>query len=480
MEFTDHSKPHDIPLAPGDSTANDPLKFFDDLKLIEDERRFVYYDSKQARFGVDLGPLGNAEYVNLMLPPRWYGDWEISEGDEDEELPELPEIELVGGFDTSNITGLGSKEDEANSTTAEDTGYPEPVNQTSTLPQEVNQTRGRRLVTWDELWEEFVAGTYTLPNNTEEGTASGGIFDKSTHFEPSSVTIDGTAEDDATAGSQNISETVEGRPDTSEEEYEERPPTLKPQSRIAKADYFCFEDFVNWMIERRKASTTTRSAANAEAARNATTRATLDNTTDNLFDQSNEARRVESTRPLTILASRGRCSFESKARLAMLLNDLFANSGRTNRIDHLIIYNNGTDTDNNTMNEEKLIDMSRVTQVICSGKPGPVNAVVGDKIKVGLLYVATKSGVDLMRKIKGREDETNVSPYLDVSTLFPVDNVDHRRKQKIFGREREWPDEMENDGLIKDHDTHATIGQDDDEGGFTTLKSPMAGASPPR
>ena len=34
------------------------------------------YDSKQARFESDLGSRGNAEYVNLILPPRWDTKWE--------------------------------------------------------------------------------------------------------------------------------------------------------------------------------------------------------------------------------------------------------------------------------------------------------------------------------------------------------------------------------------------------------------------
>ena len=68
---------------------------------------------------------------------------------------------------------------------------------------------------------------------------------------------------------------------------------------------------------------------------------------------------INSTRPITILALRGRCSFESKAQMAMLLNEIFTAHGKSNRIAHIIVYNNLT---GHSEEDEELIDMGLASQ----------------------------------------------------------------------------------------------------------------------
>eukprot|EP00579_Thalassiosira_antarctica_P011749 CAMPEP_0201915782 /NCGR_PEP_ID=MMETSP0903-20130614/5604_1 /ASSEMBLY_ACC=CAM_ASM_000552 /TAXON_ID=420261 /ORGANISM="Thalassiosira antarctica, Strain CCMP982" /LENGTH=299 /DNA_ID=CAMNT_0048451461 /DNA_START=331 /DNA_END=1227 /DNA_ORIENTATION=- len=71
-EFTEHLPNNgNNPNHPPNPNSNpDPnskagkFTYFNDLQLIHNPKKIVYWDSKQARFGSDLGPRGNAAYVN--------------------------------------------------------------------------------------------------------------------------------------------------------------------------------------------------------------------------------------------------------------------------------------------------------------------------------------------------------------------------------------------------------------------------------
>ncbi|KAL3810887.1 hypothetical protein ACHAXA_009658, partial [Cyclostephanos tholiformis] len=206
--------------------------------------------------------------------------------------------------------------------------------------------------------------------------------------------------------------------------------------QIDLADYFCVEDFVNWRMIERNSSSTMDSAT--------TTNFTTSNLTaavsTSLYQDDEDV--INSTRSLTILARRGRCSFESKARMALILNNLLANSGRKNRIDYVIVYNNGT---NHSQNEgEKLINMEN------ADTNGGMSIDEDSDTTVGLLYVTTSSGDDLLRRIKEREVSSGRSPYLNVSMLFQGDTESQNRAG----------DDFFVDSSTIDDGTQGTIGQD--------------------
>ena len=262
------------------------------------------------------------------------------------------------------------------------------------------------------------------------------------------------------------------------------------------ADYFCFHDFRNWMIyQRNNNNFPWRRRANENDAdmdidnvttanpfdgrSNPETTAKINSTasatnltiaddhhrppTNHTALHHNNNNQIHSTRPMTLLVKRGRCSFESKAKLAMALNALFSFFGRSNRIQHLIIYNNGTDDDDhNSTTPEKLIDMNREIPV----QDG------GEEVTVGLLYVATNSGNDLVKRMKEQERDTKISPYLDTSMLFPMDDNESNQQREeendseedgiLIRRRRHLRPDW--DGSIKDDGEHPTIGQDPNNG----------------
>jgi len=125
--------------------------------------------------------------------------------------------------------------------------------------------------------------------------------------------------------------------------------------------------------------------------------------------------------------------------MAMVLNEIFSNSGRTNRIDHIIIYNNGTDDDNNNETGEGLVDMGYEREM--EGE---------DDITVGLLYILSSSGEDLMRRIHYREITTFISPHLDVPMLSMEQNAHTlNRRSHLTDSESNKPD-WENETIL-DH-----------------------------
>ena len=71
------------------------------------------YDSKQARFESDLGSRGNAEYVNLILPPRWGTKWE-EDGLGEEEYKEGATVGIVdhdlGDVNSVIVADLGGED----------------------------------------------------------------------------------------------------------------------------------------------------------------------------------------------------------------------------------------------------------------------------------------------------------------------------------------------------------------------------------
>jgi len=397
----------------------------------------IYYDTKQARFGTNLGPLGNAAFVNIMLPPVYYGsywnkhvvvnnkekeyiEWEninevVFDNDVDVDLSnETDDIELDDGltesiFDDGNATittvdnvtnttsALPSKEIESN------TALTTPGMVTTLTESEEQLDSTHQLESADEMLGLADPGNEYSSNNIEDESVSNGIFDDkiNTTLIENETIIDNetipTSTTDIKDGLLNFS-----------------PPPQK--NGIPISTYFCLEDFVNWRIEQRNNNSS--SSNKPQYMRDNTPTITVNVTNSTIPNISNEQHNpnfTESTRPITIIAQRGRCSFESKARMAMVLNDLFENSGRSNRIEHIIIYNNGTDNDNNTQNDEALIDMSLVSTFTT-----PVDETGG--ISVGLLYVNTNSGEDIIRRMKDREELTQVDSHVDVSMLFPEDD----------------------------------------------------------
>ncbi|KAL9185774.1 hypothetical protein ACHAXT_003551 [Thalassiosira profunda] len=367
------------PFPQPDPTSNADPMYFDDLELIAHPTfNYVYYDSKQAHFGVDLGPRGNAEYVNMMLPPRWDWDWwaklDASWRKEVEEATPVKEQDAVGG----NVTSGDATNDTSSSTEGEQqsaaiqTGpaseaSSRPSSMPSTLP-DAETDRIRRLQSIDELLGlEHFGGDEPVGNKTDTGVAQGS--------------------------------------------------TEPPSVQYHVSDYFCRNDFLQWRQHERNASSADDS--DASSAMNNATRS-LAETPDVPGEDSSG---VQSTRPLTILVRRGRCSFESKARLAMMLNELLADEGLANRIGHLVVYNNGTvnpatenDSGESTVSngeQEKLVDMTRESTLNKGGE-----------ITVGMLYVATQSGEDLLRRMRAQAETTGISAHVDVSMLFQDDASD--------------------------------------------------------
>lgn len=358
--------------------------YFDDLSIINDSRNYVYYDSKQATFGVDLGPRGNAKLANIMLPPRWYDYF----SEQNEEMTKY-DGSMDGSDNVTNTTStsiLGTNE--------------------SGIPSNFSMANST------DFWWNFVGG-----GNATATTEN--IFDVNTTF----VGNDSRRLNNST-GFQNITD-IAGNGTINENSHD-------------IADYFCLEDFVNWRMEYQQNFTSASSFETSSSP--STSNSTTFNLTTNISTtalQPNPSDLVVSTRPLTILIRRGRCTFESKAQMAMVLNELFLNSGKNNRIDHIIVYNNGTDDDNNTDTDEELINM------------GHESKRQENDITVGLLYISSSSGEDLLRRIKKRQISTSVSPYVDVSGFFYELSNEHdtqKSDRRLTESESNKPD-WENDTI---------------------------------
>ncbi|KAL3802144.1 hypothetical protein ACHAW5_000229 [Stephanodiscus triporus] len=442
--------------------------YFDDADMTRDDRGVLYYDSMQANFGVDMGPRGRAVFVNVMLPPRLIRHDDRNDDDDDddddgdgagggggggEEVEAEAEVEVEaeaeaeaevgeGGAMTGGGGG-GETEDDKNDDDGARGGS----------SRRRRRRRRRR-------------GTETeMPAANDNSTiASGGI---------ANATNTTAAEEDdvvvvVVVGERDNVTLQGGNPQLADDDI---------------ADYFCLEDFVNWRIDQRMNSSMLSSSSSSSSTdddffvvdvpsdtANATSNlddvmidpsavvpptTTANNTTSNSTAAAVDSTganpivdgMIDSARPLTLLVRRGRCSFESKAKMAMILNDLLANAGRSNRIEHLIVYNNGTD-DGRDGEEGKLIDMMHSP----TNDDGTASVdEVGD-ITVGLLYVTTSSGEDLLRRIEEREVSVGVSSYVDVSMLF--------LEEKSY-RDRAG-DGNSVDGSTIDDGTQGTIGQDTD------------------
>jgi hypothetical protein len=375
--------------------------YFNDTQLITHDPQYVYYDSKQARFGQDLGPRGNSEFVNLMLPPRWRleGLDGVGSGEEDE-----------GGVGEEGGLGGG--------------------NGGSLAPSRAPSTGGglRKVQSVDELLglDGENGASPSLPSSTPSVQII--MINQTTN----GTKTNSTDEDDTSlANSSNF------------------------VHETSISDYFCLEDFIQWRTQQRICSEMTNgtaSDANVTAVTNVSSEELqLDPCPLNISElfladassppsPSINPHAIASTRPLTIMASRGRCSFESKAQMAMTLNQMFAAAGKSNRIDNVIVYNNGTDDDEEEDAEEKLIDMSLIQQVwkqendwnVESSSPAD-DAEYTTHFTVGMLYVTTTSGEDMMHRIMDRENATGRSPHLDVSSLFLGEILSERRQRTVDG-----------------------------------------------
>ena len=339
-------------------TITELLGFFNDSKLVfsteSDDEEYVYYDSRQANFGVDLGPKGNAEFVNIMLPPRWGDvDFVVDSGEMEKELvvtnvtDDMNEIENVDDNLMTNIT---------NGT----------VDETGTLSDQDDQSvKLRRLEDVDQLLG-FQNASQT--NDTEIGEVNVIETNQTQKNETDvNLTID--------APIVITNDTANGTATSHLEDFDDN------QFDTHISSYFCLDDFERW-------------------------RNSLSDVGVTLFDSSSSLNgTIASDRGIAIMVQRGRCSFENKAELAMLLNKLLKNEGKSDRIDHLIVYNNGTiDSKNNGTNgEEKLVEMFQIHE--------------NKAIDVGMLYITTESGLDLLNRISDRQKMLGISPYLDYSWI---------------------------------------------------------------
>jgi hypothetical protein len=218
------------------------------------------------------------------------------------------------------------------------------------------------------------------------------------------------------------------------------------------SDYFCLEDFVEWKMKlqecqhhhqqqqqqqqeqqldenqdtnaahflRSVANQTLVGYDNTSSYNNETETCIPINGTflDNQTTSNNTAPNqnyINSTRPITILALRGRCSFESKAQMAMLLNEIFTAHGKSNRIAHIIVYNNLT---GHSEEDEELIDMGLASQTF---QEYASQSEHEDRYKVGMVYVNSNSGQDLIHRMVERGRDVALLPYLNVNGLFEYD-----------------------------------------------------------
>eukprot|EP00986_Skeletonema_menzelii_P002912 scaffold844_cov142-Skeletonema_menzelii.AAC.3 len=368
-EYTDivHHNPQtnnfkeDIFIAGSDGktlTISEFLGFFNDSKLIftaDTDEEYVYYDSRQARFGTDLGPKGNAAFVNIMLPPRWgEADSAVDLGEMGEGVDKTVVIDYADEEETVVIVDYVDAEESAGNATSSAIGVNE---EGSTQDDELFRLRGL-----EDLLTNVTMTAYAKDYSTEDNQS----VDNVTTNDSSNASVNKTMNETASINDNEI---------------------IGFDTHISS--YFCLDDFVNW---RSKLSGVNVPPARALPSPN---------------------NMVQSTRGIALMVQRGRCSFEDKAKLAMVLNDILASENKSNRIDHIIVYNNGTiDKNNNgTGGEETLIEMLQVP--LWNGTYFQSN----NAVNVGMLYVATTSGFDLLKRISERQNELGISPYLDMFWL---------------------------------------------------------------
>jgi hypothetical protein len=357
-------------------TIAELLGFFNDSKLVfttETEEEYVYYDSRQARFGSDLGPKGNAAFVNLMLPPRWgEEDLVIDSGDMGEEGVDIDVmIEYVDdhGSDGNVTTSFNN----TNETMDNEIGSPQEDDQSERMRglDDVDHLLGfhdesQTNVTEMEEQAQVNASNQTQTNTTEENQTD------------ENVTIDATTV-------SSVNEIVNATVSDNDEEF-------SGQFDTHISSFFCLDDFLSWRSMIGSSSNAIVPPASSSSSSN---------------------NMINSTRGIALMVQRGRCTFENKAELAMVFNDLLASSGKSHRIDHIIVYNNGTidNSNNGADGEEQLVEMLRV--------PDWSDTIYEShkKITVGMLYLTTLSGLDLLKRMSERQNELGISPYLDISWI---------------------------------------------------------------
>ena len=358
-------------------TITELLGFFNDTKLVfpsssetEEEEKYLYYDSRQARFGSDFGPKGNAAFVNIMFPPRW--------GEEDlvVDLGEMGEEGVEEGVHTYNVVIEGS---DGNVTT--NTANRTIDNEIGSSPEDDEPERMRGLEDVDHLLG-FHDESQTNVTEMEESQQVN-VSDQTQTTEENNQT-DENVTIDTTIASAN--ETVNATVSVNKDEE------FIGQFDTHISSYFCLDDFISWKSKLSGFSGIPPAGALPSSSNNA----------------------INSTRGIALLVQRGRCSFENKAELAMVFNDLLASSGKSNRIDHIIVYNNGTidkNNNNGTDGEEQLVEITR--------EPHWNDSFYANnkKITVGMLYVTTLSGLDLFKRMSERQNEVGISPYMDISWI---------------------------------------------------------------
>jgi hypothetical protein len=454
----------------------------------------VFYDSRLAGFGSDLGPRGNAARVNLMLPPRMRDDVDggggeggVYDGDIHGNAISADDDDLYPSSSGGGDGGVGAGDGQHGGDDGEiepifidaevgggDDDVEEEANNTTTAEDSDSGEGGGK----DDAVVVAAANATATTDVGDGASGHAAAVGQENHSHAVVVVVVDAAVagddndtvptiDSTTADAQNGAKNSSGTPDvvglggpnatlfspggatesddnatTINDAIGERnghSKTIAGRSGDDVADYFCLEDFVSWRIGQRNSSASYPAAApptadpaaastlDAVAPSGGWPRPDIDDGDDD--DDDDDGTVIDGTRPLAILVRRGRCSFESKAKMAMILNDLLANSGRGNRIDHLVVYNNGTNNSDgrNEGGGEELVDMEHPSQ--SNDDVGTVSIDEdGDVvITVGLLYVTTSSGEDLLRRIEERGVSAGVSPYVDVSMLFWVEERPQNR-----------------------------------------------------
>jgi hypothetical protein len=366
-------------------TITELLGFFNDSKLVfdevkEDEEQYVLYDSRQARFGTDLGPKGNAAFVNIMLPPRWGEDLDNKDVVDDG-------MGDVGGQQGGGISESNSEIVDTNATTADVDSVVLNDQPIRGLQDDLDELLG---LVDDESFDNNSTG---MEGESGEGASN----ETETFITETNHTEEITLFDDEIATINVVNTSTSLNDATATDQVEE----FNGEFDTHISSYFCLDDFISWRSKRS-------SSINNDTAIPASSSSTILS-----IDNLNVA---NSTRGIALMVQRGRCSFQNKAELAMVFNDLLASAGKSNRIENIIVYNNGTidKSNNGTNGEEKLVEMLLVPKR---------NGTLFESIKpinVGMLYITTGSGRDLMHRMLEQQNKLGRSPYMDISSILPA------------------------------------------------------------
>ncbi|KAL3777694.1 hypothetical protein HJC23_001426 [Cyclotella cryptica] len=430
------------------SIDNDDLPF-NDLLLINSSLDYVYYDSKQDMFGADLGPRGCFQVVNLMLPPRGLWGGQLLQNDNQPDF---------GQGDNSQQSHLNDSSSAPQSATNHSLRGHRTSLQYSKSIESIDQFLGLTEPTSDNHNGTVTTlGNQTLVEDQWQPMYVNGSLDDQ---EQQSLTDNSTSTSDK---QQHLNSTSGASQDgsTTYEPFAENNIDNITNSRdhaVYVSDYFCLEDFKEWRTQRRRQQHSLLKVRSEKVgSRNDSHDDVISSyespspiaippgiMNDSFVHENvtNSSSSINSTRPIAILVRRGRCSSESKAQMAMLLNEMFIADGKTNQISHLIVYNNETilynngTHDNDDQDDEDLIEMELISQT--TGKGNGEGWLSQDglgetRYKVGLLYVTSRSGHDLIQRMKEQQRTTGVYPYLDVSGLFMEELSGNRRRPQVNG-----------------------------------------------